>query len=186
VTRPTLRVNADDQRSRVGFIVGAGLVSSFFEAFYEAGGGGYARAAPMIARVLVGSFVGGTLARRVLSPTPCRLVIDGLPHPLCSFTLIVSSVVRNLGLRLMVTHRGGEDPMRPHLVASDLSVRSCGLQYGRVLRGKPLIGPQTVDTLVERFEVAFPGQGAYVLDGDLFRCASFAVRAGPRLRVASL
>ena len=185
-TRPTLQVAADEELPRVGFIVGTGLVSSFFEAFYEAGGGGYAQAAPMIARVLFGSFVGGALARRVLSPMPCRLTIDGQTHPHGAFTLIVSSVVRNLGMRLLVTHRGGEDPLRPHLVASNLSARACGWQYGRVLGGRPLIGPRTVDALVERFEVAFPGAGAYVLDGDLFRCNSFAVRAGPSLRVVSL
>lgn len=185
VTRPTLRVHADD-RTRTGFIFGTGLVASFFEAFYEKGGGGYAEASRMIAQIVAGSFVGGSLARRVLAPMPCSLRIDGVPHPGSAFTLIVSSVVRNLGLRLHVTHRAAEDPMRPHLVASSLGIVDCGLQYGRVLRGRPLLHPRTVDQVVSRFEVDLLRLGSYVLDGDLLSTRRVAVEAGPGLRVASL
>jgi diacylglycerol kinase family enzyme len=185
VRRPTLRVRADDG-TRTGFIFGTGLVASFFKAFYERGGGGYAEAARMIARIVTGSFVGGSLARRVLSPMPCTLRIDGRLHPSDAFTLIVSSVVRNLGLGLHVTHRAAEDPSRPHLVASSLGIVDCGLQYGRVLRGRPLLHPRTVDQVVSRFEVDFPCTGSYVLDGDLLFARRVVVEAGPGLRVASL
>jgi len=185
VHRPTLHVHANDG-TRTGFIFGTGLVASFFEAFYENGGGGYAEASRMIARIVAGSFVGGSLARRVLSPMPCALRIDGRLHPSDAFTLIVSSVVRDLGLRLHVTHRAAEDPMRPHLVASSLGIVDCGLQYGRVLRGRPLLHPRTVDQVVSHFEVDFLRMGSYVLDGDLLSARRVVVEAGPGLRVASL
>jgi diacylglycerol kinase family enzyme len=184
-TRPTLRVR-DDSSTRIGFIFGTGLVASFFEAFYEKGGGGYPEASRMIAKIFLGSFVGGKLARRVLSPMPCELRVEGRAHPHPAFTLIVAAVVRNLGLQLIVPHRAGEDPSRPHLVASSLDIVDCGLQYPRVLRGRPLIHPQTVDQLVACFEVGFGATGHYVLDGDLIATRNVRVEAGPQVRIASL
>jgi len=187
VRRPTLRVEEADGTSRVGFIFGTGLVASFFEAFYERGGGGYGQASHMIARIVFGSFVGGPLARRVLTPMPCTLSIEGRPLPNPAFTLIVCAVVKDLGLRLRVPHRAAEDPSRPHLVASSLGLSECGLQYPRVLRGRPLIDGRTVDRLVEEFDVLFSTDpGAYVLDGDLLHTSRVTVRAGPEVRMASL
>jgi len=185
--RPTLEVAHDGDPARTGFIFGTGLVASFFETFYERGGGGYAEASQMIGRIVAGSFVGGPLATRVLSPMPCTLIVEGRPHPHPAFTLVVSAVVRDLGLRLRVTHRAGEDPLRPHLVASSLGIASCGRQYFRVLRGRPLIDAGTVDRLASEFEMVFRrADGAYVLDGDLIRANRVTVRAGPVIRVASL
>ncbi|MFW5739750.1 MAG: diacylglycerol kinase family protein [Myxococcota bacterium] len=186
VRRPTLHV-CDPYNERIGFIFGAGLVASFFEAFYERGGGGYAQASHMIARIVIGSFVGGSLARRILSPTPCTLRIEGRAHPNPAFSLIVCAVIKDLGLRLRVTHRAGEDPVRPHLVASSLGIIQCGRQYTRVLRALPLIDARTVDRLVRDFDVDFrSASGSYVLDGDLIRAEHVTVAAGPEIDVLSL
>jgi hypothetical protein len=185
--RPCLALAHPDGARRLGFIFGAGLVASFFRAFYRAGGGGYAKAGWLAARVAAGSLAGGRLAGEVLSPTACALAIDGERHPAQAFTLIASSVIRDLGLHLRVTHRGGEDPRRVHLVAASMSARDCGHQLGRVLRGRPLIGNRVVDAAVGGFEVQFPvGCGTYVLDGDLVGSDAVAVRPGPSLRVLSL
>jgi hypothetical protein len=52
--------------------------------------------------------------------------------------------------------------------------------------GKPLLGSENFDGLVESFRVAFPGEsGPYVLDGDTFHAKSVTVRAGPTLQIAS-
>lgn len=183
--RPTLLVRQSDGTERIGYIFGTGLVASFFRRFYARGGGGYREASWMIGRIVLGSFVGGALARQVLSPMPCRLKVEGWEHPASAFTLIVCAVVPDLGLRLRVTHRAAEDPMRPHLVASNLGLTECGLQYARVLRGRPLMHGRTVDRLARNFRVCFAGQGAYVLDGDLFESDWVEVRAGPMIRVGS-
>lgn len=186
-TCPTLRIREDDGTERVGFIFGTGLVSAFFDAFYAAGGGGPAQAARLVARIVAGTMTGGELARKVLAPMPCTLSIDGMVHPAAAFTLIVSAVVPDLGLHMVVTHRAGEDPKRPHLVASTISVRECGRQYARVLRGRPLLGGRGVDTLAGTFHVGFPqGGGVYVLDGDPMRCAGVTVQGGPVVRLVAL
>lgn len=182
---PTLRVVYDDQ-TRIGFIFGTGLVARFFEKYYAAGGDGYRRAARIAARTFVGSFVADRYSRSILEPLRCTITVDGHPLPAARYSLVVSSVVRDLGLHMWVTHRAGEDPRRPHLVASTLNPRRLGPQAPRVLMGRPLRGAGGFDDLCTGFVVQFPeGPGPWVLDGDIFFASEIGVQAGPQLHVAA-
>ena len=181
--RPTLRVR-DERSSRLGFTFGTGLVARFFDAYYESGAGGYSTAARLVARIFVGSFTGRAFARQILDPLPCRLAVDGRELPPAGYSLIVCSVMQNVGLHMMVTYRGGESFERPHLVATPLSAMKLGPQMPRVLLGRRLRGAGNFDGLVDRFEVRFAGgEGPYVLDGDRFRAEAVTVSAGPRIEV---
>ncbi len=207
---PTLRVDSDVER-RVAFIFGTGLVSSFFELYDPAAadarragssrsgtvpregpssGAGVGAAAKLVARIFVESFYGGAFARRVLDPLPCDVHVDGVRLPWSASSLVVASVLRDLGLGMRVTWRGGEDPARPHVVVSGLPPRRLGPRMPRVLRGVPIGAPPEPhhDGLVDELRVAFrapsgEGSGAYVVDGDLRVAREVSVRAGPVLRV---
>jgi diacylglycerol kinase (ATP) len=184
--RPTLAVEAGDGRKHVAFTFGTGLVASFFVEYERAGAHGNRTAFAIVVRVFAESFTGGPLARRVLSPLPCRITADGATLPPDGYSLVVCSVLRDLGLHMIVTHRGGEDPARPHLVASPLSPRALGPQWPLVALGKPLVGAGNFDDLVSEFSVEFPSDdGPFVLDGDMFRSRRVTVRAGPVIRVAT-
>lgn len=182
--RPSLRVRDDRGHERVGFIFGAGLVGRFFELYDARGAGGNAAAARIAARVFAGSFVGSPFARRVLEPSPCTITIDGRPAPFDRVSLLCASVVRDLGLKLRLTYRAGEELERFHTVATPLGPRALGPQMPLVLAGRPLLG-QRIDELVAHLELRFPPgeRGAYVLDGDLFRADAITVTAGPILDV---
>lgn len=186
VTHPTLRVSEVGGRTRIGFIFGTGLVARFFQRYYATGAGGYAGAAKIVARVFVGSFVSDSYSRSVLDPLPCTLEVDGQVLAPRAYSLVVCSVVRDLGLHLWVTHRAAEDPERPHLVAAPLSARALGPQAPRVLLGRRLRGSGCFDDLVREACVRFPqGPGPYVLDGDLLAAEQIRVTAGPRVRFVS-
>jgi len=185
IEHPTLRVSEVNGATRIGFIVGTGLVARFFQRYYAAGAGGYAAAARIVARVFVGSFVSDAYSRSVLDPLGCTLSVEGRELAPRAYSLVVSSVVRDLGLHMWVTHRAAEDPERPHLVASPLPARALGPQAPRVLLGRRLRGEGCFDGLVREFSVRFPdGPGPYVLDGDLFRAEQVDVSAGPKIRLA--
>ncbi len=186
--RPTLWVREHDGESRVGFTVGTGLVARFFDRYYAAGAGGTRTAMAIVARIFTGSLIGDGYAKSVLEPLPCTLTADGhelLPR---AFSLVVSSVLPDLGLHMRVTYRAGSDFDRPHLVASALPTTKLGPQWPRVLRGLPLRGPSCFDSLVTSFSVTFPPgeRGPYVLDGDVFHAGAFQVSAGPRIRVLTV
>jgi hypothetical protein len=128
--------------------------------------------------------VGSPLAREVLAQAACRLEVDDEPRPAKAWSLIVASVVRNLGLHFQVTYRGGERTDRFHAVASGLPPRSLGPQMPRVIAGKPLVGEPHVDDLVRSLALTFEhGPGPYVLDGDVLRARSVRVEPGPVLRL---
>jgi diacylglycerol kinase (ATP) len=178
--RPSLRVT-DDEAERIGFIWGAGLVARFFDAYYAQPNAGYATAARLVGRIFVGSPFGGALARRVLTPVPCEITIDGVVQRSRGYSLMVSSVVRDLGLRMQVLYRAGEDPERVHFVASPLGAPLLGPQMPLVLLGRKLRGRDHVDALAREARVRFTARDAYVLDGDVHQTVEVTVRPGPRL-----
>jgi diacylglycerol kinase family enzyme len=182
--RPTLAVSAAGE-TRIGFTFGTGLVARFFTEYEQAGAGGNGTALAIALRLFIDSLRRGPYATRILSPLPCRVTADGTTLEPRAFSLVVASVLRDVGLHLLVTHRGGEDPLRPHLVASPLAPGALGPQWPRVALGRPLLGMGNFDGLVTDFRVDFPGDdGPYVLDGDTFRARSVTVSAGPTIRIA--
>jgi hypothetical protein len=183
--RPTLRVRDDTGGDRLGFIFGAGLVTRFFDVYYDAPRSGLGSAARIAAAVLGGSFVGSRLARRVLEPVRCSLVVGGEPHPSRAWSLVLASVVRDVGLHFLATYRGGEELERFHVVASGLPPRALAPQLPRVLAGRPLAGEPRVDSLARSLSVAFEDADGYVLDGELLRAAEVHVDVGPVISVLS-
>jgi diacylglycerol kinase (ATP) len=186
--RPTLRVRAERgerREERIGFIFGTGLVAGFFDRYYAEGARGLGGAARIVARIFAESFWGGAYARRVLDPMPCTIEVEGRALDPKAFSLVCAAVVKDLGLHMEVTYRAGEDPMRPHLVASPLSARQLGPRAPLVLAGKRIGGAGHFDDLVSDFAVRFPdgAAGTYVLDGDMLRADVVRVSAGPVLRV---
>jgi len=189
VSRPTLHVTDDRGGDRVGFIFGAGLVASFFDEYYAAPATqqGYAAAARIVARVFAQSFVGGELARRVLAPVGATLTIDGDEATARAWSLVLASVVRDVGLHMRVTPHAGETLDAFHAVASPLGPRALGPQMPLVLAGRKLVGRGHVDAprardLTLRFADA--AKAAYVLDGDVIHASEVRVRVGPVIRVA--
>lgn len=184
--RPTLRIETekkDGLMSVTGFIFGAGLVSRFFELYDERGAPGLGAAAEITARVFAGSFVGGAMARRVLEPASCTLLVDGEPAPFDRLSLLCASVVEDVGLGLRLMYRARESFSRFHVVATPAAPRALGPQMTRVLRGLPLREPR-VDALAESISLRFPaGAGAYVVDGELLRGDDVRVQAGPVLEM---
>ena len=190
ITRPTLRVRGVTKEGaleeRIGFIFGSGLVANFFDVYYAEGARGYPGAARIVARIFAESFVGGRYARRVLDPLTCAIEVDGRPLRPKAWSLVCASVVRNLGIHMLVTYRAGEDLRRPHFVCSPLTSSQLGPRMPLVLAGKRIGGAEHFDDLVSEFLVRFDPEGPYVLDGDMLRAREVSVSAGPALRVVDL
>jgi diacylglycerol kinase family enzyme len=178
----TLRVSDDGGGVRVGFIFGAGLVARFFDLYYQSARPGQLAAAGIAARVFAGALVGGRAARFVLEPIPARLHVDGRHHPARAWSLVLASVLRDLGLHMRATYRGGESRDRFHAVASGLPPHALALQLANVLAGRPLTGEPRLDALAEEFRVVFQDPSyAYVLDGDIMHARSVTITMGPRV-----
>ncbi len=182
--RMTLRVRDDAGGQRVGFVFGAGLVARFFDVYDAAPAQGLAAAAGIAARVFAGSFVGSALARHILEPTRCVVSVDDVPHAADHWSLLLASVVPDLGLHLRATYRAGQTLDRFHVVASGLPARALGPQLPRVIAGRALRGEPHIDALARSLHLSHRGGlGAYVLDGDVFAAGETQVDVGPELRL---
>jgi diacylglycerol kinase family enzyme len=182
----TLRVEDGSDRKRVGFIFGGGLVQHFFE-IYDSSARGVGVATAIAARAFAGSFFGSKFTRDMLEPVPCKLTVDGQAQAPASYTLIVASVVRDVGLGLRVTYRAGDQPGRFHVVASGLPAGELAPQVPRVLAGQPLRGHPHIDVLAESMRVDFQGNGGgYVLDGELFRTTWTSLTSGPTVTLLAV
>lgn len=179
-THATLRVRDDAGGNRVGFIFGAGLVAHFFSEYYGGSDQGLIPAAGIAARVFVGSLVGSALARRVLAPVTCTIDIEGATHANRAWSLLLASVLRDVGLHVLATYRAG-GAERFHVVASGLSPRALALEVPRVLSGRAIRGEPRVDALATSLKVAFDEPGAYVLDGDVMHARQVEVAPGPAI-----
>jgi hypothetical protein len=112
--------------------------------------------------------------------------VDGTTLAPEAFSLVVASVLRNVGLSMHVTYRAGEDSERFHLVTSSLPARRLAPRVWRVALGLPLGGEHDFDGLVEKAEFSFPPGGGYVLDGECFSAAQVSVQLGPELEIVSI
>jgi diacylglycerol kinase (ATP) len=182
----TLRIRDDAGGERIGFIFGAGLVARFFDVYYALPHQGRTSAALIAARVFAGSFFGSAFARRVLEPAVATLSVDGCVVPGRAWTLLVASVVRDVGLHLLVTYRGRERDDAFHAVASGLPPRRLGPQLPRVFAGRPLRGEPCIDAVVRSLDVRFDARpDRYVLDGDVFAARAVHVGVGPLVTLLS-
>ena len=166
---------------QVGFIFGAGLVSSFFALYNDNAAAGRLWAAAQIGRIFVGSFVGASFARRIMAPVPARLTVDGVPHPLDRVTLLLASTLVDVGLGLKVTYRAAESTGGFHIVGTDLPAGRLGPQLPRVLLGRPLQAARLLDAVAHEVVLELPPGASYLLDGELFRAESIRLRPGPRV-----
>ncbi len=182
-TLPVRRHRTLVANERVGFIFGAALVANFFDLYYGSGAAGYADAARIVSRIFAESFLGGPYARRVLEPTECTLAVDGVRLEQKRFSLICCATVADLGLHMMVSYRAGERDDALHLVASSLPTARLGPQMFRVIAGRRLRGEPHYDGLVKTFEVSFPEERSWVLDGDVLRDRAVRVSPGPAIDV---
>jgi len=179
----TLRVRDDAGGDRVGFIVGAGLVARFFEEYYRGEAQGLLPAAGIAARVFAGSLVGSAFASRVLAPADCTLEVDGVAHAARAWSLVLVSVVPDVGLHVRATYRARQARGSFHVVASGLPPRSLAFQAPRVLMGRAMRGEPRVDAVASSLRVVFEQPAAYVMDGDVMRAREVLVEPGPTLRL---
>jgi len=183
-TVQSLRLTIDGE-IHVGFTLGTGLISHFFEAYEQARKPGKGAAAAIFARTFVGSWFSTPFARKILAPIVAELCVDGDELGKLELTLLVCSVFSNLGLGLKPTYLAGSVPGKLHLVASTLPSRSLGPLAWRVLLGKPLkdnpVAPEVIDCMTSRFSVTFQVPTGVILDGDAISARTVTVELGPDL-----
>jgi diacylglycerol kinase family enzyme len=175
----SLLVTLDEGQNCIACTVGTGLVAQFFEHYESLGAPGLTSAAHIALQSFFGSFVASPLARTIMKPLVCSVAVESQPVSPRVFSLIVSSVFKDVGLGIKVTYRAGDEPEKIALVTSSLPAQKLGPQFWRVLTGRPLVDPQGIDRLVGEWSLSFNESGPVIVDGDRLNVRTLRVRPGP-------
>lgn len=185
IAHATLRIDVDDRPPFIGFIVGAGLVSSFFNHYEKHGARGQGAALGIVLRIFASALVKGSFARSILTPVDYALGLDGAPPVPKSLSLVVASVLGDLGLSMRVTPRAGRRSDAFQVVATTLEPRALALRVLDVLRGRAFVeahDPDGIDREVRDLELVLPKtHPTFVLDGDRIRAGRLRVSVGPEV-----
>ena len=177
--QPTLSITIDECDARCGCTVGTGLVAQFFEQYESMGGGGAGTAVRIAVLTFLSSLISSAYSRNIMKLLECNIAVDGVEIETRLFSLVVSSVFKDVGLGIRVTYRAGNELDRIALVTSSLPAGQLGPQFWRVLTGRPLVDPQGTNRLVHEWSLKFEHCGPVIIDGDRFSVASLRVRPGP-------
>jgi hypothetical protein len=175
----SLSILLDESEQLVGCTLGTGLVAQFFERYESLGAHGFLPAGRIALQSFIGSFVSSPFARSLMQPLYGRVSVDGneiLPR---QFSLIVSSVFKDVGLGIQVTYRAGNEHGRIALVTSSLPARRLGPQFWRVLTARPLVDPEGINALVREWSLQFAQPSPIIVDGNRFSARTLRVRPGP-------
>jgi diacylglycerol kinase family enzyme len=165
-----------------GFLFGLGLPVNFLRAYYEGERRGAAKGAEVLGRLVASAVTGGAFARRVFSPIPARVSVDGGPGSRKPYTAISAATVTEVGLGFATFRRTVEKPGHFQIIAAAESPLRIALQMHRQYSGERLRG-DVLDELVKEARIETEGDADYMIDGEIKRGGRrFVLRAGPRLR----
>ncbi len=178
---PCLLIELENGHQLIGFTAAAGLVERFFDRYRRSPRGGLGTALPMALDLYWGALLRRPAALTALAPRPCRVAVEDQWLVPESFSLVLSSVLQNVGLGFSPNRRIHPQPNRLHLVAAPLDGHQLATQAHRMLLGLPLVGEGVFDGLVREWSLRFAEPGGMVIDGEVYASRTFRVRPGPSL-----
>lgn len=181
--RDLLRVEADGEPARYGFIFGTGVVVTFLEAYYATGRPSPATAAWLLVRAAGSAIVRGPFAASLTRREPLRIATDGDEWPDGRFLSVVAGSTPDIGFGFKVFHRCAEQPGSFHAVG----VTATPLQLVRALRrihaGRPWKRRHAQDE-VARDLVVEGERPRFTIDGDLYAAERrVRISTGPGVEV---
>jgi diacylglycerol kinase family enzyme len=183
VERDLLRVTADAEDPRYGFIFGTGAVVSFLEAYYGTGHASPTTAAVLVARAVASALTGGQFAASLTRRDRLRVSTDGDEWADGSYLALVAGTTPDIGFGFKAFARCSEQPGFFHAVGITANLFPLALSIPRILRGAPWRRRLAQDEVAR--ELVAEGEAIrYTLDGDLYSAErSVRVETGPGVSI---
>jgi len=180
--RQLLRVNG----TLLGFMVGAGVIVGFLQAYYGGRVQGPVGAAQLLAKLAMSALNGGRFVKAVFDWVDADVRCDGDRVPFGRFSVIYASTIKDIGLGFRPTYRASDELGRFHLLAGPLGAVETVRCLPRIHRGLPTESSRLYDRVARRVVVEFRQPKPYMIDGDVMNPVSgFGIEAGPVLQVVT-
>lgn len=175
-----IRVNED----HYGFLVGAGLIVNFLQAYYARRQRGPLAAAGLLARVALGSVARSAAVARLFEAPVASVTCDATPLGRRVFPVLFASTVAEIGLGFRLAYRAGAGVEGFHFVGGSLAPLQVLVRLPRVRLGRPLDIEGWHDSLAQRVVVEFEQATRYMIDGDILgEVTRLELATGPRLTI---
>ena len=167
VARDLLRVEADGEPPRYGFIFGTGLVVTFLEAYGRSARPGALTAAALVVRAVGSALAGGRFAEALQRRERLRVETDGEDWPDDSYLSLLAGATPEIGLGFKPFHRCAEQPGFFHAVGVTAPLLSLALALPQIHAGRPWRRRHALDE-VARELVLRCERPRFTVDGDLY------------------
>jgi diacylglycerol kinase family enzyme len=184
VERDLLRVEADGEPARYGFIFGTGAVVTFLDAYYAASDApSPVTAAALVVKAIGSALTRGAFARALMRREPLRVETDGDEWPDERYLTLLAGSTPDIGLGWKAFHRCDEQPGFFHAVGVTAPLASLVWALPRIRAGRPWRRRHARDEVAR--ELSLEGDGPrYTLDGDLYAARRrIRVSTGPGIEV---
>lgn len=167
-----------------GFLFGNGLISNFLEAYYEGAPPTPLKAAWLLARAAISSWLGGRLVGRLMRPVRCAVQVGDERWEEQDWLAITAGTVDDIGLRFRPFFLAPSHPGHIHVLGLGGGPMGLVRSLPRIRFARPVVEPGIRSALVSRFRVEGREALDFMVDGDFHRGAqSLEVSAGPEVRL---
>jgi diacylglycerol kinase family enzyme len=183
VGRDLLRIEADGEPARYGFIFGTGAVVTFLEAYDRSGHPSPLVAASLVLKAIGSAMAGGAFARALMRREPLRVESDGDGWPDERYLAFLAGSTPDIGLGWRPFHRFDEQPGFFHAVGVTASLSALIWALPRIRSGRPWRRRHALDEVAR--ELLLEGDAPrYTVDGDLYAARRrIRVSTGPGIEI---
>ncbi|MGC3996033.1 MAG: diacylglycerol kinase family protein [Anaeromyxobacter sp.] len=183
VDRDLLRIEADGEPARFGFIFGTGVVVTFLEAYYATGRPTPLTAAGLVAQAAGSALVGGAFATALMRRDRLRVETDGEEWPDGAYLTLLAGATPDIGFGFRAFPRCDEQPGFFHAVGVTASPLQLVFALPRIHAGRPWRRRHALDE-VARELVLEAHRPRYTIDGDLYEARRrVRVATGPAVEI---
>lgn len=176
----TIKVN-----DNYGFIFGNGVVVNFLNEYYASENSGPSRAAEITYKAISSVLSKGDFYKRLAEKLPATIYLDDKPLPIEKFLMILAGTVEYIGIGFKTLYRAKSKPGYFHVFATALTPGKILAQLHRFFTGKPLVGENHFDELVQEMRIITNGMRQYVFDGEIYSAPSVTVKIGPAVKIVT-
>lgn len=173
----------DDEKRRLGFIFGTGLMARFLKAYYAEGETSPLTAAWMAARLCTSVALQGELYERLSGKEIHHLQADGETWLEKELLCLMCATTEEIGLGLSPFTSTGRNPDRFCAIAVEGPMLAIVTALPAIWRASAMTMRGFEERLPQRLEVKLPRKFDYTIDGDLYVADKLTLSLGPRLEL---
>ncbi|NIS62681.1 MAG: hypothetical protein GTO13_18855 [Proteobacteria bacterium] len=179
----TVRANALQVNDRYGFIFGLGFPVNLLKAYYRGEGRGKWKSIRVLLKILFSSVKKDGGDRNFFCPFKADIWLNGERLPIGSYTAILGSTVKEVGLGFKPTRRAGEREGFFQILCCEMGPKRMGLTALKILLGMELRDPKIFDRMATRSVITLEKPVDMQMDGEILKDQKeIRLHVGPAIR----